>query len=190
MAKSVKLQEVAIDLLRPYERNAKMHPQDQVDKIIASIQEFGFVTPCVIDEEYNLIAGHGRVMAAKEMGLETVPCVFVEGLTEAQRKAYILADNRLGELGEWDTDIVSEELKSLKDLGFDIDLTGFDIDDILFEDIEDIDIMPADQENESAVMPKAKRGEVWVLGRHRIMCGDSTDPKDIEKLMGGVQQAY
>lgn len=190
MAKSVNLQEVAIDLLRPYERNAKKHPQDQVDKIIASIQEFGFVTPCIIDSDYNLIAGHGRVQAAKEMGLETVPCVFVEGLTDEQRRAYILADNRLGELGEWDMDLVSGELESLKNAGFDIDLTGFDIDDILFEDIEDIDIVPSEQETESATIPKTKRGEVWILGRHRIMCGDSTDPKDIEKLMGGVQQVY
>ena len=119
------------------------------------------------------------------MGIEAVPCVFVEGLTEAQRKAYILADNRLGELGEWDMGLVSEELENLKEEGLDIDLTGFDIDDILFEDIEDIDIVPAEQETESDTIPKAKRGEVWVLGRHRIMCGDSTDPKDIEKLMGG-----
>ena len=185
MAKSVKLQEVAIDLLKPYERNAKMHPQDQVEKIMKSIEEFGFLTPCVIDSDYNLIAGHGRVQAAKEMGIEAVPCVFVEGLTEAQRKAYILADNRLGELGEWDMDLVSEELENLKEEGLDIDLTGFNIDDILFEDIEDIDIVPAEQETESATIPKAKRGEVWILGRHRIMCGDSTDPEDMEKLMGG-----
>ena len=127
MAKSVKLQEVAIDLLKPYERNAKMHPQDQVDKIIKSIEEFGFVTPCVIDSDYNLIAGHGRVRAAKEMGLETVPCVFVEGLTDAQRKAYILADNRLGELGEWDMDLVFDELQDLKYSDFEVDLTGFEL---------------------------------------------------------------
>lgn len=136
MAKSVKLQEVAIDLLKPYERNAKMHPQEQVEKLVASIKEFGFVTPCVIDEEYNLIAGHGRVQAAKEMGLEAVPCVFVEGLTEAQRRAFILADNRLGELGEWDMELVIDELQELEDMDFDIDLTGFELKSNIFLDIE------------------------------------------------------
>lgn len=126
MAKSVKLQEVAIDLLRPYERNAKIHPLEQVERIKRSIEEFGFVTPCVIDGEYNLIAGHGRVQAAKEMGMDSVPCVFVEGLTEAQRKAYILADNRLGELGEWDMELVFDELDDLGEMGFDVELTGFE----------------------------------------------------------------
>lgn len=165
MAKSVNLQEVAIDLLRPYERNAKKHPQDQVDKIIASIQEFGFVTPCIIDSDYNLIAGHGRVQAAKEMGLETVPCVFVEGLTEAQRKAYILADNRLGELGEWDMDLVSGELQTLKDLGFDIDLTGFDIDDIIIEEDMGADFTEADFGECLDLTPDiVKEGQVWKLG--------------------------
>lgn len=188
MAKSVKLQEVAIDLLRPYERNAKMHPQDQVDKIIASIQEFGFVTPCIIDSDYNLIAGHGRVQAAKEMGLETVPCVFVEGLTEAQRKAYILADNRLGELGEWDMDLVSGELESLKNAGFDIDLTGFDIDDIIIEEDMGADFTEADFGEYLDETPSiVKEGQIWKLGRHRLMCGDSTKAEDVTKLMNGAQ---
>ena len=133
MAKSVKLQEVAIDLLRPYERNAKMHPSEQVERIKRSIDEFGFVTPCVIDGEYNLIAGHGRVQAAKEMGMKSVPCVFVEGLTEAQRKAYILADNRLGELGEWDMELVFDELDDLGEMGFDLELTGFETEKDWFE---------------------------------------------------------
>lgn len=185
MAKSVKLQEVAIDLLKPYERNAKVHPKEQVEKIKRSIEEFGFVTPCVIDGEYNLIAGHGRVQAAKEMGLETVPCVFVEGLSEAQRKAYILADNRLGELGEWDMETVSDELEELKDSGFDIDLTGFTIDDIIFDDIEDIDVVPETEDFESTSSSKVKRGEIWILGDHRLMCGDSTNFEDVKKLMGG-----
>ena len=188
MAKSVNLQEVAIDLLRPYERNAKKHPQDQVDKIIASIQEFGFVTPCIIDSDYNLIAGHGRVQAAKEMGLETVPCVFVEGLTETQRKAYILADNRLGELGEWDIDLVSGELQTLKDLGFDIDLTGFDIDDIIIEEDMGADFTEADfGECLDRTPDIVKEGQVWKLGGHRLMCGDSTKAEDVSKLMNGAQ---
>lgn len=165
MAKSVKLQEVAIDLLKPYERNAKMHPQEQVAKIVKSIEEFGFLTPCVIDSDHNIIAGHGRVQAAKEMGLETVPCVFVEGLTEAQRKAYILADNRLGELGEWDMDLVSGELELLKNAGFDIDLTGFDIDDIIIEEDMGADFTEEDfGECLDKTPSTVKENQVWKLG--------------------------
>jgi len=186
MAKSVKLQEVAIDLLRPYERNAKIHPSEQVEKIKRSIEEFGFVTPCVIDGEYNLIAGHGRVQAAKEMGLETVPCVFVEGLSEAQRKAYILADNRLGELGEWDMETVSDELEELKDSGFDIDLTGFSIDNIIIEDDFGADL-EEDFDSYETTPSIVKAGEVWKLGDHRLMCGDSTVAEDVDRLMGSVQ---
>lgn len=179
MAKSVNLQEVAIDLLRPYERNAKKHPQDQVEKIIKSIEEFGFVTPCIIDSDYNLIAGHGRVQAAKEMGLETVPCVFVEGLTEAQRKAYILADNRLGELGEWDMDLVFSELDDLVSMDFDIEVTGFEMPEELPEIIED------DYEPPVLEEPRSKLGDLWQLGNHRLICGDSTDVNVIDRLMGG-----
>ena len=179
MAKSVKLQEVAIDLLRPYERNAKMHPEEQVERIKMSIEEFGFVTPCVIDGEYNLIAGHGRVQAAKEMGMESVPCVFVEGLTEAQRKAYILADNRLGELGEWDMDLVFDELDDIGEMGFNVELTGFELPEEIPEVYED-DFEPTIPKD-----PKTKLGDVWKLGNHRLMCGDSTDILSVEKLMGG-----
>ena len=181
MAKSVKLQEVTIDLLKPYERNAKIHPQQQVEKIVKSIEEFGFVTPCVIDSDYNLIAGHGRVRAAKEMGLETVPCVFVEGLTEEQRKAYILADNRLGELGEWDMDIVFGELEDLQAMDFDIEVTGFEMPEEIPEVFEDDfePVVPAE--------PRTKLGDLWKLGSHRLICGDSTDVKVIDRLMDGVK---
>lgn len=129
MGKIAKVQEVTLNELKPYEKNAKIHGAGQIEKLKASIEEFGFLTPCLIDEDYNLIAGHGRVMAAKELGMESVPCVFVEGLTEAQRRAYILADNRLGELGEWDMDLVLSELEELKDMDFNIELTGFDLPD-------------------------------------------------------------
>lgn len=127
MAKIDKVQEVAVTLLKPYEKNAKIHGREQLDKLKASIEEFGFLTPCLIDSDYNIIAGHGRVAAASEMGLKSVPCVFIEGLTDAQRKAYILADNRLGELGEWDMDIVYDELFDLDSMDFDITLTGFEM---------------------------------------------------------------
>ena len=142
MAKIADVQEVSLELLRPYERNAKKHGSEQIEKLKASIMEFGFLTPCLIDNNYNIIAGHGRVMAAKELGIETVPCVFIEGLTEEQRRAYILADNRLGELGEWDMELVLDELTELDDLGFDIELTGFEMpeyDEIIEDEESDFD---------------------------------------------------
>ena len=135
MAKTAKMQEVSLSKLVPYERNAKIHVDYQLEKLKDSIREFGFLTPCLIDGDYNLIAGHGRVMAAQQLGMETVPCVFVEGLTNEQRRAYILADNRLGELGEWDMEIVTDELTTLTDEDFDILLTGFDLDDPVTEPV-------------------------------------------------------
>ena len=129
MAKIAEVQEVSLKDLKPYENNAKIHGKDQIEKLKRSIEEFGFLNPCLVDRDYNLIAGHGRVMAAQELGWETVPCVFVEGLTEEQRKAYILADNRLAELATWDDVIVQNELTELLDAGFDIDLTGFDLEE-------------------------------------------------------------
>ena len=122
--------EVETSKLIPYVNNAKQHNENQITKIAASIREFGFLSPCVIDSNYNVIAGHGRIMAAKKLGLETVPVVFAEGLTEAQRKAYILADNRLGELAEWDMDLVTSELEMLRENDFDIDLTGFKLESV------------------------------------------------------------
>ena len=129
MGKIAEVQEVTLRNLVPYAQNAKIHGAGQIDKLKKSIEEFGFLTPCLIDRDFNIIAGHGRVMAAKELGMQSVPCVFIEGLTEAQRRAYILADNRLGELGEWDMDLVLSELEELKDMDFNIELTGFDLPD-------------------------------------------------------------
>lgn len=133
MAKTTKMVEVPVSKLVPYEKNAKIHGEAQLEKLKASIEEFGFLSPCLIDKDFNIIAGHGRVMAAKEMGLKTVPCVFIEGLTEEQRRAYILADNRLGELGEWDMELVFEELEELDLDGFDISVTGFELPEYEFD---------------------------------------------------------
>ena len=182
MAKIADVQEVSLELLRPYERNAKKHGPGQIEKLKASITEFGFLTPCLIDSNYNLIAGHGRVMAAKELGIGSVPCVFIEGLSDEQRRAYILADNRLGELGEWDIDIVVGELIELDELGFDVELTGFDMPEEIPEVIED-------DFDESAVLDetRTKLGDIWQLGDHRLICGDSTDANVIERLMGGCK---
>ena len=180
MAKIADVQEVSLSLLRPYERNAKIHGPQQIEKLKDSIREFGFLTPCLIDGDLNIIAGHGRVMAAKELGMETVPCVFVEGLTDAQRRAYILADNKLGELGEWDMDIVTDELTALADEDFDISLTGFDLDLDAGDFVTDDGYDPAPPKD-----AKSKRGNLYQLGRHRLMCGDSLCADDVQTLVGG-----
>lgn len=127
MATIGEVKQVGIELLIPYVNNAKKHSDEQVAKIASSIREFGFVNPVLIDKDYNIIAGHGRVMAARKLKLTEVPCVFIEGLTKAQRKAYILADNRLSELADWDMNLVGLELGELQSEDFDIDLTGFDL---------------------------------------------------------------
>lgn len=137
MASLGEITKVKLSYIRPYEKNAKIHGREQLEKLKASIQEFGFVNPCLIDRDYNLIAGHGRVMAAEELGMETVPCVFVEGLTDEQRRAYILADNKLAELAEWDDVLVASELAELAEVGFDISLTGFEMQAVDLEDVED-----------------------------------------------------
>lgn len=186
MAKIAGVQEVDVSILRPYERNAKKHSDDQVAKLVESIREFGFISPCLIDKEMNVIAGHGRIMAAKKAGMKTVPCVFVEGLTEEQRRAYILADNRLTELGDWDMQLVQQELQDLSKLNFDVDLTGFSM-DICFEsklDEQDPDEW-TEEDAEVPEEPVAKAGEIYQLGKHRLMCGDSTDPDMVAQLMGG-----
>ena len=127
MGETKKLKQVKVADLKPYEKNAKTHGDYQIDLLKKSIQEFGFVSPILIDENYNVIAGHGRIKAAEGLGIDKVPALFVEGLTEEQRRAYIIADNRLTELGGWDKELLGDELEDLKELGFDINLTGFSI---------------------------------------------------------------
>ena len=182
MGKIAEVQEVTIADLIPYANNAKIHGAGQIEKLKKSITEFGFITPCLIDRDNNLIAGHGRVMAAKELGMTTVPCVYVDGLTETQRRAYILADNRLGELGEWNMDLVFSELDELKDMDFDIELTGFELPDDEPNEVED-----DGYDFKDVVDHRASEGDVWQLGEHRLMCGDSSSREDVEKLTGGVR---
>ena len=180
MAKIADMQEVSLDLLKPYERNAKIHGEEQIELLMNSIREFGFLSPCLVERgTFNLIAGHGRVEAAKRLGMEKVPCVFVEDITEEQRRAYILADNRLTELGTWDMDMVNIELGELDDMGFDVSVTGFD-----FE--ADPPEISEDEYEEHDVQPRAKMGDIYQLGDHRLMCGDSTSSEDVQMLMGGV----
>ena len=180
---------INIDELIPYANNARTHSKDQINKLRSSLREFGFINPILIDKDYNILAGHGRVMAAREEGIKEVPCVLVEHLTEAQKKAYILADNRLAMDAGWDDEMLALELENLKELDFDMDLTGFDAAEIdeLFSNIHDKDVQDDDFDVEAALEeePISKQGDIWLLGRHRLICGDSTKAETYEKLMDG-----
>ena len=183
MLKNATVHQVRIDSIKPYQNNAKIHGPEQVRKIADSIKEFGFLNPILLDNENMILCGHGRLEAAKLLGMEEVPALYADGLTEAQKRAYILADNRLGELADWDTGLISEELKALQSEGFDIELTGFDVDDILFDESMEPDVEPAPAQEK--LPPITKPGEVWKLGDHRLMIGDSADPDQVRKLTGG-----
>ncbi len=180
---------IDIDKLIPYINNARTHSPEQIKQIQASIREFGFINPVLIDGNFNIIAGHGRVMAAKAEGMEKVPCIFIEHLTEAQKKAYIIADNKLAENAGWDMDILKIELEELKEYEFDISLIGFDSDEIDALDLGlrgfDVKVEEDDFEVELPEEPKSKVGDIYQLGRHRLMCGDSTNIEDVRKLMNG-----
>ena len=188
MQTTERFEKVNIDLLIPYARNARTHSKEQILQLRSSLREFGFVNPIIVDKELNIIAGHGRVLAAKAEGLLEVPCVFAEHLTDAQKRAYILADNRLALNAGWDEELLALEFGELKDLGFDLELTGFGLDEIekLFavdgKEVQDDDFdLTAALEQAAFVLP----GDVWTLGRHRLICGDATHADTVKKLMDG-----
>jgi len=183
----MQVEQISIETLIPYVNNARTHSDAQVAQIAASIKEFGFNNPVLIADDNSIIAGHGRVMAARKLGKGTVPAVRLSHLTEMQRKAYILADNKLALNADWDNSLLAIELADLKDLGFDTDLTGFSADEIaalmpveLTEGLTDEDEVP-----EAPVDPVTKLGDVWLLGKHRLMCGDSTSIEALEELCQG-----
>jgi site-specific DNA-methyltransferase (adenine-specific) len=178
---------VKIEKLKPYENNARTHSEEQVEKISQSIKEFGFINPVLIDSNFGIIAGHGRVLGAKKLGMEEVPCLFVEDLTDEQKRAYILADNKLALDAGWDDEILRQEIKALADLDFDVSLTGFELEDFDFNQT-DIEFEEDDYDVEEKLpeIPKAKYGDIYQLGNHRIMCGDSTSQNDIDKLLDGA----
>lgn len=188
---ATEMQLVPVEKLIPYINNARTHNKEQITKLRSSLREFGFINPVIIDKKYNVIAGHGRIMAAKEEGINEVPCVLVDYLTEAQKKAYILADNRLAEDAGWDENLLKIELESLQDMDFDLELTGFDLDDIdSILNPETSGGAEDDEFNETSVETELKKptitriGDLWHLGRHILLCGDSTNPDSYEKLMG------
>ena len=176
---------VTIDALVPYENNARTHSSEQLEKIKASIQEFGFINPILIDGKFNVIAGHGRIEAAKLEGYTELPCLFVEDLSDAQKRAYIIADNRLALDAGWDFAKLKFEFEELGEMKFDLETTGFNMDEIMeiLSPEEDIHVTEDDFEYELPVEPKSQRGQVYQLGDHRLMCGDSTVSEDVAKLM-------
>lgn len=188
MQTTERFEKVDIDRLIPYARNARTHSKEQILQLRSSLREFGFVNPIIVDKDLNIIAGHGRVLAAKAEGMTEVPCVFAEHLTDAQKRAYILADNRLALNAGWDEELLALEFGELKDVGFDLELTGFGLDEIekLFaanaSDVQDDNFdLTAALEEAAFVLP----GDVWTLGRHRLICGDATDTDTVKKLMDG-----
>ena len=190
MAKTTtEMQLVPLSKLVPYINNARTHSPEQVTKLRSSLREFGFVNPVIIDRDYGIIAGHGRVMAAKEEGIEEVPCVFVDYLTEAQKKAYIIADNRFAQDAGWDEELLRIEIEALQGMDFDVDLTGLNDDEIA--DLFDANGKSEAEDDDfdlSAALEKAsfvQRGDIWTVGRHRLMCGDATSTEDVAALMDG-----
>ena len=186
---TTEMQLVSLEKLVPYVNNARTHSPEQITKLRSSLQEFGFINPVIIDRDYSVIAGHGRILAAKEEGITEVPCVFVDYLTEAQKKAYILADNRMAMDAGWDEELLRIEIESLQGADFDVSLTGFGEDEIadLFAG-EDDKAAKDDDFDLSAALEKAsfvERGDIWTVGRHRLMCGDATSAEDVALLMDG-----
>ena len=187
MKTTTEMQLVPIAKLVPYVNNARTHSPEQIKKLRSSLREFGFINPVIIDREYGVIAGHGRILAAKEEGIREVPCVFADHLTEAQKKAYIIADNRMAMDAGWDEELLRVEIEALQGMDFDPLLTGFDEKELaaLFDDGAEAkeDDFDVDEELEKPVF--SKTGDVWTLGRHRLVCGDSTKAETYEVLMQG-----
>lgn len=177
----------SVSSLIPYARNSRTHSAEQVSKIAASIKEFGFLNPVIVDGENGIIAGHGRIMAAQKLGIDEVPVVEASHLTDAQKRAYIIADNRLALDAGWDDEMLRVEFADLADAEFDLELTGFGLDEIgmidpdeAMEGLSDEDAAPEVQDESVTQL-----GDVWVLGKHRLMCGDSTSIDSVDALMAG-----
>lgn len=189
MKTTTDMQLVPISKLVPYVNNARTHSPEQVLKLRSSLREFGFINPIIIDRDYGIIAGHGRLLAAKEEGITEVPCVFVDYLTEAQKKAYILADNRMAMDAGWDEELLRVEIEALQGKAFDVSLTGFDEKELadLFKDGNNSDAEDDDYDLSAALEKAAfvEHGDIWTVGRHRLMCGDATSAEDVAALMDG-----
>lgn len=183
----LKIEHVATDSLVPYARNPRTHTEAQVAQIAASMREFGWTNPILVDEDGGIIAGHGRLLAARKLGLSEVPTIKLAGLTKAQRKALVIADNKLALNAGWDDEMLKLELEELQAMDFDIALTGFgdmELSSILgpSDGLTDEDDAP-----EPPVDPVTRVGDLWLLGRHRLLCGDSTSADDVGRVLGDVR---
>ena len=189
MKTTTEMQLVPIAKLVPYVNNARTHSPEQITKLRSSLREFGFINPVIIDRDFNVIAGHGRILAAKEEGITEVPCVFADHLSEAQKKAYIIADNRMAMDAGWDEELLRVEIESLQGMDFDPLLTGFDEKELaaLFDDGMEAKEDDFDVDAELQKPTFSKNGDVWTLGRHRLVCGDSTKAETYTTLMEGVK---
>lgn len=183
-----KVEQWPIEKLVPYAKNSRTHSEDQIAQLAASIKEWGFTSAILVDEDGGIIAGHGRVMAARKLGLASLPVMVAKGWSEAQKRAYVIADNKLALNAGWDNELLALELAELDGLGFDVELTGFSDEEIkalmpveVTEGLTDPDDAPAVQEN-----PVTVPGDVWVMGKHRLLCGDSTSVDDLAKLTQGT----
>ena len=187
MKTTTEMKLVPIGKLVPYVNNARTHSPEQINKLRSSLREFGFINPVIIDRDFGVIAGHGRILAAKEEGIAEVPCVFADHLTEAQKKAYIIADNRMAMDAGWDEELLRVEIEALQAEAFDLSLTGFDDKELsdLFKDDADVQEDDFDVDAELEKPTFSKTGDVWTLGRHRLVCGDSTKADTFEVLMNG-----
>jgi DNA modification methylase len=187
MLGATKIEWMSVETLIPYAKNARTHSDEQIAQIAGSIKEFGFNNPVLVDKDNSIIAGHGRLMAARKLGMDKVPVVQLGHMTEAQRKAYVLADNRIALNSGWDTSMLSLELLELKD-EIDLSLLGFDADelDALLNPIEETEgLTDEDAVPDVPDEPKTKLGDIYILGNHRLMCGDSTSVDAVEKLLEG-----
>ena len=187
MKTTTEMQLVPVAKLVPYVNNARTHSPEQINKLRSSLREFGFINPVIIDRDFGVIAGHGRILAAKEEGITEVPCVFADHLTDAQKKAYIIADNRMAMDAGWDEELLRVEIEALQAEDFDLALTGFDEKELskLFDDGTEGEEDNFDVTAELEKPVFSKPGDVWTLGRHRLVCGDSTKPETYEVLMEG-----
>jgi hypothetical protein len=181
------MKKINIDLLKPYQKNPRRHSPRQIGQLAASIKTFGFTIPILIDENCKILAGHGRLLAAKELGLKEVPVVEVSNLTPAQKKAYIIADNKLAENSDWNQELLSCELKELLeiDLDFDLSVTGLEtaeIDILLHEDSPKSE--PIENLSIKDIPKRVKNGQIWLLGDHKLLCGDSLQSESFARLLG------
>lgn len=185
----MEIENIKTDELIPYARNSRTHSDEQVAQVAASIREFGFTNPVLIDDENGIIAGHGRTLAARKLKMESVPCIRLTGLSEAQKKAYVIADNKIALNAGWDDEMLALEIQDLQEMDFDVELLGFDDEELeLLTDTgeeENEGLVDEDEVPEPPEIPVSKQGDVWILGNHRLMCGDSTSIDDVDKLMDG-----